>query len=115
MSLLDECIGEICMSSKIRKRREKLWIEGKGKCYWCGITTVMPTRGKHENPASDNLATIDHLRSRFDHLWRLEPNITNEERTVLSCWACNNTRGILHQKAIQPMTIKILQGQLGGE
>jgi hypothetical protein len=95
------------MSAKIRKRREKLWADVGGKCYWCGVDTVMPERGKHNAIPFDNLATVDHLRTRLHNDSRQEPNTNNEERTVLACWKCNNTRGVLDQKSVQPITIRI--------
>lgn len=88
------------MSKNIRKRREKLWIEKEGKCYWCGVDTILPPRGVKRYMPPMNLATLDHLRTRMDGD-REEPNSTNEERTVLCCWQCNNIRGVLHQKATQ--------------
>jgi 5-methylcytosine-specific restriction endonuclease McrA len=90
------------MSKNIRKRRDKLWIEKNGKCYWCGIDTIITTKIL---PAL-NTATLDHLRTRLDDN-RLEPNNNNEERTVLSCWKCNNARGICDQKATQDIVIKV--------
>ncbi len=93
------------MSAKIRKRREKLYKEVSGKCFWCGVGTVMPERGKHDAIPVENLATIDHLRTRLHQEERSKPNTTNEERTVLACWACNNTRGNLDQKSTEVLTI----------
>lgn len=88
------------MSRKIRERRERLWAKANGICYWCNIKTVMPKRGVHNSTPTNDLATVDHLRSRLNTS-RHEPNVTNEERTVLSCWQCNNIRGILDQKTGQ--------------
>ena len=99
------------MSAKIRKRREKLWTEVEGKCYWCGVDTVMPERGKHNAKPFDNLATVDHLRSRLHNNLRQEPNDSNEERTVLACWKCNNIRGVLDQKSTQKIIIRIQEPQ----
>lgn len=84
------------MSKQIRKRKEKLWREKNGKCYWCNRDTVIP-------PSNANLrckpetATIDHLRTKLMKN-RKQPNYTNEERTVLSCFECNQVRGILDEK-----------------
>jgi hypothetical protein len=94
------------MSKNIRKRRDKLWIEKDKKCYWCGIDTVLPQRGNNRALPTPNLATLDHLRTRMDHN-RTEPNNTNEERSVLSCWRCNQLRGICDQKATQDILINI--------
>ena len=93
------------MSKNIRKRREKLWIEMDGKCHWCGTNTILPPRGSTKIEHRDNLATLDHLRTRLDDN-RLQPNDSNEERTTLACWACNNRRGILSQIAHEEVTIQ---------
>lgn len=103
------------MSKNIRKRRERLWIENKGVCFYCGITTELPKRGSNPKKKPLNLATLDHLRTRLHIAYdvdgnplpgcRHEPNNTNEERTVLSCWSCNQVRGIMDQKSTQPITI----------
>jgi hypothetical protein len=95
---------QLGMSAKIRKRREKLWKEVSGKCFWCGVDTVMPERGKHDALPVENLATIDHLRTRLHKEERSKPNKNNEERTVLACWVCNNLRGILDQKTMEIFT-----------
>jgi hypothetical protein len=92
------------MSKNIRKRREKLWKEHQGKCHWCGIDTVLPPRGQARIEHRNDLATLDHLRSRL-HSSRKIPNNTNEERTCLSCWHCNNVRGRLDQLSTQEITI----------
>lgn len=103
------------MSKNVRKRREKLWNEKDGKCFYCGVKTILPVRGVNTRHPPDNLATLDHLRTRlhieYDEYGepvvgcRHEPNTTNEERTCLACLKCNNIRGILDQKSTQDMTI----------
>lgn len=94
------------MSKNIRKRRTKLWNEKNGLCYWCGVKTVLPPRGSNRHLPTNDLATLDHLRTRLDDL-RQVPNTTNEERTVLSCWRCNGIRGALLQKPYQTISIKV--------
>lgn len=97
------------MSKNIRKRREKLWKEESGKCFWCGVITSLPPQGEAKVIPTPELATLDHLRTRLDNT-RQEPNTQNEQRTVLSCWACNNARGALDQIVHAPdkCTIKFL-------
>jgi hypothetical protein len=98
------------MSLKLRKRREKLWVKENGKCYWCGCLTILPDRGEHFPIAPDNLATIDHLRSRLQQS-RQEPNHGVEERTVLACFQCNHLRGLLDQKSNQVVTLRVMQDE----
>jgi hypothetical protein len=88
------------MSKNVRKRRDKLWTEKHGKCFWCGINTILPHKGENRNQYDANLATLDHLRSRLE-MSRHEPNFSNEERTVLSCLLCNHTRGRIAQMLTQ--------------
>lgn len=83
-----------------RKRRENLWINEDGKCYWCGRETFLPPKGDPKALPSPDWATVDHIRTRLDKN-RRDQNIENAPRTVLACWECNNLRGRLHQLAIQ--------------
>lgn len=92
------------------KRRQVLWKRQSGLCHWCNKPMLHwsdlrndPTKAaKHgvrqingmekikDMPAT--LATIDHLRDRFDPA-RQEPNVRHEQRWVLACWQCNTDRG----------------------
>lgn len=45
----------------------------------------------------DNMATIDHLRDRFDPLRKINEK---KSRSVLSCKKCNNDRSSLRQAAL---------------
>ena len=90
------------MSKNIRKRREKLWNEEGGKCHWCSRETSLPPKGEAKVIPTPDLATLDHLRTRLDKN-RQEPNVNNEQRTLLACWQCNNLRGRLHQLVTMPM------------
>jgi hypothetical protein len=53
------------MPKKLRKRRETLWHQFNKRCYWCGCETIFPESGCDNSPKADNLATIEHLRSKF--------------------------------------------------
>lgn len=66
----------------------------------------MPCRGIHNQSPFDDLATLDHLRTRLDGA-RYEPNMSNEERTVLCCWKCNNVRGTLTQLVTEELSLVI--------
>jgi hypothetical protein len=78
----------------IKKHRLKLFNDANGLCYYCKIKTEYP-KGE-ENDGLANLATIDHMYSRFNP-YRLTPNTTNEKRHVLSCLQCNQLRARLEE------------------
>ena len=82
--------------SNIREQRLKLYFEADGKCHYCGIKTIFP-RGNILNNVP-NVATIDHLNSRFDPK-RYTPCTNGERRRVLSCYRCNQIRARLEEIA----------------
>jgi hypothetical protein len=67
-----------------RKRKENLW-KRDPHCHWCGRLTR--TEGEQNN----DLATVDHLRTKYDPSRWLRGD-GQDERTVLACYACNNER-----------------------
>lgn len=78
-------------SYRYRQLRTRLWHEDP-HCRYCGVLTILPehlpkNKSGHviERP---NMATIDHIRSRWDPA-RWEPNPTCERRRELSCKKCN--------------------------
>lgn len=83
---------------KPRKCRAKLYEDANGLCYYCGCKTIFPDVN-NELDGSPNLATIEHLFSRFNPN-RLKPNRTNERRRVLSCFKCNQTRAKLEEMVL---------------
>lgn len=91
--------------SRNRKRRDKLWDAKNGKCFWCGISTILPPRNARSGFKA-NYATLDHLRTRLDPN-RRDPNNNNEERSVLACLNCNCLRGRLIQLSQSPKHIHI--------
>lgn len=80
---------------KLRRQRARLFIESGGLCFYCQIKTVFP-RANGIIDGIPNLATIDHVYSRFDPI-RKSPNMSNERRRVLSCFNCNQTRARIEQ------------------
>lgn len=72
-----------------RRRLRKLWDQNPN-CHWCGKKTVLPKR-RVGGPASHDLATIDHINSRFKKERFDNPN--NLPNTVLACYECNHRRG----------------------
>jgi len=53
------------------------------------------------------MATIDHLRSRYDPM-RSEPNHNQEERIVLACRKCNCLRSMLETAFLKANNIEKL-------
>jgi hypothetical protein len=92
------------MPRKLRKRREALWVQFDKKCYWCGCETVFPQSGCDNEPKAENLATVEHLRSRFFKS-RYEPNHDNQQRLVLACLYCNSLRAKLEAKIVLDLEI----------
>lgn len=82
---------------KKRRRKARLFIRQKGKCYWCPTQMVLLNTGGHEKTLPKNLATLDHLFDRFHPKRR--SNSRGKERTVLACWQCNFDRCVESQSA----------------
>jgi 5-methylcytosine-specific restriction endonuclease McrA len=82
---------------RLRKRRERLWKQDP-RCFYCGRVTVLKQCGRHETEP-DNLATLEHLRSRLD-AGRQEPNDGKATRTVLACRKCNNAKADVEVAAL---------------
>lgn len=80
-------------SSKKRRRRKKLWLENP-HCHWCGILTVLIDNGNGLKKHPDNMATIDHVKSRYDKT-RRKNNVW-----VLACRKCNQKRNNEETKSI---------------
>lgn len=85
---------------RLRKRREKLWLENP-RCRFCGIHTLLKSSEGVAQPEKDRLATIEHLDSRY----KSDRGTHNGERTTLACWRCNNDRNKVEQEAI-PIEIR---------
>jgi hypothetical protein len=96
----------------IRKRRNKLFQEDP-HCHWCGRELILPEECKQDkqNWQPDNMATIDHLRSRFS-INRQEPNHTKETRLVLACYRCNEVRNDQEQATISIEELHRRAGQI---
>lgn len=86
--------GQVGRSDRGRQRRY-LWSKNPN-CHWCGQPTVLTYDGGVQ---PENLATIDHLRSRL-HPSRREDAKPQERRRVLACWKCNHERGKAENDAL---------------
>lgn len=75
---------------KYRAQRKRLWHEQDGRCFWCGVLTVLPPEtGPKRFIPQNNTATTDHLDSR------LSPERgkhAGEPRRVMACYKCNQER-----------------------
>lgn len=89
-----------------RRWKERRWREDP-RCAFCRVVTILrwePPKGlPHGDPRKrppSNLATIDHLRDRYDPT-RQEPMRGRPEvRRVLACWKCNHERGEARTRAM---------------
>ncbi len=74
---------------KYSKKREIMWYEQGGLCYFCGLPMIWREYGAHDNPNPMD-STIDHL-DELGHMNRGK-NVSHY-RIVLSCFKCNQQRG----------------------
>lgn len=93
--------------SRLRRIRNKLHAENPN-CHYCGRPTILP---EHTNPpvtkqrvkVPHNMATVDHLFSRYHPLRRIHKG---EKRYVLACNWCNGRRA---KKEEKELGIKIMR------
>lgn len=77
----------------------RLWVRQQGKCYHCGALMVIRNLGPRPDYIPADLATIDHLDSRWNPERGKHPN---KSRRVLACARCNWERGRAEERA-QPI------------
>ena len=78
-------------SRALRAQRERLH-KRDPRCYLCGQLTVLIDTRKHQGPLPSNMATIDHIYTKFDPR-RRQPPQHGERRHFLACMLCNVRRG----------------------
>ena len=78
-------------TKRLRRRKAKLWERQKGLCFWCEREMLFTIGRGGEQPSE--VATIDHLRTRYASNRSEPPRDSCEERTVLACYRCNHKRG----------------------
>jgi hypothetical protein len=77
-------------SLRHRRRLKKLFAEDP-RCHWCGQKTIWAESiRKASGRMPPNIATFEHLDSRFDPDRGTYEGV---ERTVLACYKCNHDRG----------------------
>ena len=78
-----------------REFKLKLW-QADPRCYWCKRLTRLLNIPEIQGPAPPDLATIDHLVSRyFPERW-----IKRNQTKVLACYECNARRGMEETKRL---------------
>lgn len=92
-----------------RKRRKRLLSENP-YCHWCG-KGVFEYKVQKGNTEPDDMATLDHLRSRLHPLKRA-PN-GGEPLTVLSCRKCNHLRGAEEERSLELEKLHKCSGRYG--
>ena len=74
-----------------RQKRERLFNEQDGRCYWCGrqmrLLTFQPKAGQK---SPDDMATLEHLDSRLSPSRGMFGH--GAKRVVAACYRCNHTR-----------------------
>src|SRR5882757_9421759 len=65
-------------------------------CHWCKCQMSLAVPKLHESPRKD-LATIDHLDSRYNPL---RGSFKGQLRHVAACWECNQKRCDEETKAL---------------
>lgn len=82
--------------SDVKRRRRKLW-KRDPRCRQCGKHTRLPKDipgwrdGNPDGPAPD-MATLEHLDSRYKEYRGWSEDMPDVERTTLTCQECNQRR-----------------------
>ena len=79
------------MNERMRRKRERLYREQRGKCYWCGVMMRIGEKWRPSGRAepTPTYATIEHLDSRLSGE---RGGHSGEKRLVLACLKCNHNR-----------------------
>ncbi len=72
-----------------KRRRERLYEEQDGKCYYCGCPTIIINYTKNPDKFPDNLATLEHLDNKLSK----DRKPGEPARVVMACYRCNQERG----------------------
>lgn len=75
---------------KYQTKRERMWYEQAGLCYWCGEPMVWREFGEHEKMMPDD-CTIEHLDDVHSPHRGFRPKSI---RVVLAHHQCNHERGL---------------------
>ena len=92
-------------STKLRNRREKLFRQQRGLCYWCKqpMRLVPRTKPHHNDPS---VCTLDHLHDRWSPL-----RGTGGYEHVAACQKCNRERSSKNEAAQHRDTLRARSGR----
>jgi hypothetical protein len=87
---------------KITTRAKKvfrllLWEQQKGKCFYCGVDTILPETGER-NVIADNTATYEHVYSRNHPRAQALTADEYNRHAVMACYACNHNKSLLEAR-----------------
>lgn len=92
------------MNKKQRKQwhrqKARMFSEQKGLCYYCQKPMLLIKKDWTGQKMPGNLATVEHLRHRFD-VRRYEPCDGSEKRRVLACARCNGEQGARKERELR--------------
>lgn len=86
------------LKSRERRRRqvEGLFKRQRGLCFYCNCPMWLAPAHEHTKRQPPNMATLEHLDSRFS---AERGTHEGQIRRVLACLACNNARADAEQAA----------------
>ncbi len=95
--------------SKKKAKRDKLFKEQHGKCYYCQCEMIK-VDNKHFGRNPPNLATFEHLDGKFS---KERGARQGERRVVLACHTCNQCKGREQEVSVEIYTLRIKSRRLG--
>lgn len=82
-----------------RKSAIRAWLFRQNPhCHYCGVLTVLHPPNPKNKYLPDNLATIEHLVTRFDP--HRQQHQAGERRLVNACRKCNAEQGAKRQREV---------------
>jgi hypothetical protein len=88
---------------KRRRIIRHMFAEQKGRCHWCNGQMLLIFRDWKNRKPPANLATLEHLYSRWHPLYKQMLHQRIEKKCVIACLNCNNKRGAIEQRTALTM------------
>lgn len=89
-------MNEDTKAYKKARKKIKLYLKQKGKCYYCSRNMIMTIGFDYSKVTKQslppNIATIEHVYSRFES--DRYDHSRNHGLNVLACYACNQKVGL---------------------